>query len=182
MERRAVVRQFAWILAGAALQGCTPLRIITQSFPDEFKHDPELVARTLRAFAAAVVPGVDAGTADPARALLDHRYPFASYAAFFASDLSRRAARRYGAPTFESLTLEQRTAIVLEGLDADGTTRKLYRGAIYLTQVSIYAGIYDDDAGCALIDFRGRYRGSEISYDNPQAFLAAPLTATGNYA
>lgn len=181
MERRAVVRQFAWILAGAALQGCTPLRILTQSFPDEFKDDPELVARTLRAFAATVIPGLAAGAVDPARALLDHRYPFASYAAFFASDLSRRATRRYPGTSFESLTLEQRTAIVLEGLDADGTTRKLYRGAIYLTQVSMYAGIYDDDAGCALIDFGGRYRGGAVSYDNPQSFLPTSQTTTGNY-
>ena len=183
MERRAVVRQLAWILAGAAAQACTPLRILTRAFPEDFKHDPQLVARTLRAFVAAVIPGLDAATADPARALLDHDYPFAAYAAFFASDLSQRAARRYGTPGFDALTPDQRTAIIIEGLEADATTQKLYRGAIYLTQVSIYAGIYDDD-GCALIDFRGRYRGGgdAIGYADPESFLPAPLTASGNAA
>jgi hypothetical protein len=181
MERRDAVRYLAWILAGAATQACTPLRIVTRSFPAEFKNNPELVGRTLRAFVAAVIPGVDPRS-DPARALLDRRYPFAAYAAFFASDLSRRAERRYGTPDFAALALEQRTAIVEDGLAAGGTTGKLYRGAIYLTQVSIYAGIYDDDSGCALIDFPGRYRGEAISYADPESFLPAPLTAGGNAA
>jgi hypothetical protein len=184
MDRRTVVRNLAWILAGAATQACTPLRIVTRAYPDDFKHDADLVAQTLRAFTAAVIPGFDPprGTADPVRALLDRRYPFAKYAGFFASDLSRRAERRFGSAAFASLTLEQRTAVVMEGLEADGTTRKLYRGAIYLTQVSIYAGIYDDEAGCSLIEFRGGYRGDAISYADPESFLPTPQTASGNAA
>ena len=100
----------------------------------------------MRAFTAAVIPGFDPGTTDPARALLDHRYPFAKYAPFFASDLSRRAAQRFAGSSFASLDLAQRTAVIMEGLEGDATTRKLYRGAIFLTQVAIYAGIYDGDA------------------------------------
>ena len=180
MERRAVVRYLAVLLAGVGTEACTPLRILTRSFPAEFKHDPELVGRTLRAFTAAVIPGFDAGNTNPARALLDHRYPFAAYATFFASDLSRRANDLYGTP-FDALPLAQRTAVILAGLDGDGTTRKLYRGAIYLTQVAIYAGIYDDD-GCALIEFPGRYRGGAISYDDPAVFLPKPRTSRGNAA
>lgn len=181
MERRDAVRYLAWILAGAATGACTPLRIVTRSFPAEFKDDPALVTRTLRAFVAAVIPGLDPA-ADSTRALLDHGYPFAAYAAFFASDLSRRAEQRYGAPDFAALELAQRTAIIADGLAADGTTRKLYRGAIYLTQVATYAGIYDDDAGCGLIDFKGRYRGDAISYENAVSFLPPPRTSSGNCA
>ena len=181
MDRRQVVRSLAWILAAAATEACTPLRILTGSFPDEFKHDPDIVGRTLRAFTAAVIPGFDPGDTNPARALLDHRYPFAAYAPFFASDLSRRADERFAAP-FDALTLEQRTAVIRAGLGADDTTRKLYRGAIYLTQLAIYAGIYDDDAGCPLIEFRGRYRGDTVSYDDPGVFLPKPRTSRGNAA
>ena len=181
MERRTAVRYLTLLLAGAATEACTPLRILTRSYSDDFKHDPDLVGRTLRAFTAAVIPGYDAGDTNPARALLDHRYPFAAYAAFFASDLSRRADERFAAP-FDALTLEQRTTVIRAGLDADGTTRKLYRGAIYLTQVAIYAGIYDDDAGCSLIGFRGRYRGGAVSYDDPARFLPKPRTSRGNAA
>lgn len=180
MERRAVVRYLAVLLAGVGTGACTPLRILTRSFPDEFKHDPDIVGRTLRAFTAAVIPGFDPGNTNPARALLDHRYPFAAYAPFFASDLSRRADELFAA-AFDALTLEQRTAVIRAGLDADGTTRKLYRGAIYLTQVAIYAGIYDD-TGCALIGFPGRYRGGAISYDEPAVFLPKPRTSRGNAA
>jgi hypothetical protein len=125
------------------------------------------------------VIGIRAGS-ESARALLDYRYPFAAYASLFASDWVR-AQDRFAAP-FDALTLEQRTAVILAGLDADGTTRKLYRGAIYLTQVAIYAGIYDDAAGCALIGFPGRYRGGAISYDDPAAFLPKPRTSRGNVA
>ena len=181
MQRREVVRYLALILAGAAAEACTPLRILTASFPADFKHDPDLVAQTLRAFTAAVIPGFDPENANPARALLDSRYPFAKYAPFFASDLSRRAQERFGG-SFVSLDLEQRTAVIIEGLEGDATTRKLYRGAIFLTQVAIYAAIYDDDAGCTLIDFPGRYRGGEISYTNPESFLPQSLTAQGNAA
>ena len=182
MDRRQVVRYLAWILAAAATEACTPLRIVTRSFPTEFKHDPDLVAETLRAFTAAVIPGFDPGTSDPARALLDRRYPFAKYAPFFAADLSHRAARRFAGSAFASLDLAQRTAVIMEGLEGDATTRKLYRGAIFLTQVATYAGIYDGDAGCSLIDFPGRYRGGEVSYPDPESFLPQSLTAQGNAA
>jgi hypothetical protein len=60
-----------------------------------------------------MVPGFDPGRTDPARALLDARYPFARYAGFFASDLSRRAERMYGTAAFAALTLERRTAVFL---------------------------------------------------------------------
>ena len=69
----------------------------------------------------------------------------------------------------------------MEGLGADATTRKLYRGAIYLTQVANYAGIYDD-TGCPMIEFSGRYRGAKVSYEHPESFLPEPLTPAGNAA
>lgn len=180
MERREVIRYLAWLTAGVAASACTPLRIITRSFPEEFKHDPLLVNATLRAFVATVIPRIDQGSADPAQALLDRHYPFAPYAPFFASDLAERAQDRYGS-AFDRLTVDQRTAVVGDGLAADATTRTLYRGAIYLTQISYYAGIYNDDTGCPLIDFAGRYRGGAVSYDNADSFLPAPLTASGNF-
>ena len=157
MHRRDAVRYLTWILAGAATQACTPLRIVTRSFAAEFKNDPALVAQTLRAFVAAVIPGVEPGAPDPARALLDRRYPFARYAPFFASDLAARSHRLFGTGEFASLAIAQRGAVIADGLAADGTTKKLYRGAIYLTQVSIYAGIYDDDAGCPELGERARH-------------------------
>ena len=180
MDRRELLRSLACIALGTATAACTPLRIVTRSFPEEFEHDLDLVRRTLDAFAVVVVPGVE--PRDPARVLRDHRFPFAPYASFFASDLAQRARRRFAGAAFERLPATDRVTVVQDGLRADGTTRKLYRGAIYLTQIALYSGIYDDDAGCALIDFHGRYRGDTISYDDAASFLPQPLTPSGNVA
>lgn len=182
MRRRDAIRWIAGSAAALVGAACTPLRIVTQSFPAAFRDDPLLVQRALRAFVAAVIPGIDPTQPDVPRALLDRRYPFARYAGFFASDLSRRGERLYGMAEFERLTVEQRTAVIADGLASDATTRKLYRGAIYLAQISIYAGIYDDDTGCRLIEFSGCYRGDETSYQDPERFLSPPLTANGNWA
>lgn len=178
--RREALRWLASVAIGVTASACTPLRILTQSFPADFRRDPRLVEHMLLSFVAAVIPGIDSERPAAIRALLDRRYPFARYAAYFASDLESRAQRQFN-EGFDRLTIDQRTAVIAQGLAADGTTRKLYRGAIYLSQLSNYAGFYDDEAGCALIGFRGRFRGSEaISYADPESFLPRPLTATGN--
>lgn len=181
ITRRDAVRWLGLITAGVAAAACTPLRILTHSYPRDFKHAPELVDRILRAFVSTVVPGAP-DSPNLARAHTDGRLPFASYAEFFAADLCRRSQDVFGTDAFDQLTAKERTAVLQNGLAADATTRKLYQGAIYLAQVSFYGGIYDDDAGCALIDFPGRYRGTDISYDDCHRFLPPSLTDNGNYA
>lgn len=181
VSRRDVLRTLGLIAAGAAAAACTPLRILTQSYPDDFKHGADKAERALRAFVLTVVPGAPADSPDLARALLDRAYPFAPYAAFFAADLCARATARYAAP-FWSLAPAERTQIVSDGLTADATTRKLYRGAVFLTQVSFFGGIYDDEAGCPLIEFAGRYRGEAVTYRDAERFLPPPSTPAGNYA
>ena len=163
------------------MSACTPLRIITRAYPDDFKHGSDKVERVLRAFVVTVIPGAPANSRDLVRAYVDRAYPFAPYAAFFASDLCDRACERFGHGRFWELELRQRTQVISDGLAADATTRKLYGGAIFLAQVSFYSGIYDDDTGCPLIDFSGRYRGDAVSYDDPQRFLPDALTRSGNY-
>ena len=182
ISRREAVRCLSLITAGLAAAACTPLRIVTHSYPDDFKHDANLVDRVLRAFVSTVIPGAPADSPQLVRAYLDRNYPFASYAGYFAADLSRRSGDRFGEEAFYRLTIDQRTAVIQDGLAADATTRKLYQGAIYLAQISFYAGIYDDDAGCPLIDFPGRYRGEDVSYEGAQRFLPTASTQSGNYA
>ena len=85
----------------------------------------------------------------------------------------------------EMLSREQRCAVIGSAMSADGTTRKLYSGAIYLTQVACYAGIYDDAVGCPAIGWEGRYRRrrrTELTYPNPDAFLSHEVGVQGNYA
>jgi len=182
VSRREAVRSLGLMAAGLAASACAPLRILTGSYPDEFKHRPDVVDRALRAFVSTVIPGADPDAADLTRAYTDPHYPFARYAAFFASDLTRRAHDRFGEHAFDRLTINQRTAVIRDGLEADGTTRKLYQGAIYLAQIAFYGGIYDDDAGCPLIDFPGRYRGDAVTYEHAHHFLPRALTPGGNHA
>lgn len=182
ISRRDVLRTLGLITAGVAVSACTPLRILTQAYPEGFKQGGDKVERVLRAFVLTVIPGAPADSPDLVRAYFDRAYPFARYSGFFAADLCDRASVLSGDDRFWALDLRQRTAVVRDGLSADGTTRKLYGGAAFLAQVSFYGGIYDDDTGCPLIDFPGRYRGDAVSYDDAQRFLPAALTHAGNYA
>ena len=75
--------------------------------------------------------------------------------------------------------------MVESGLSADATTERLYRGAIFLTQIACYAGIYDPEGGCPLIQFDGGYgvRGLDATtYPEPERFLARSVTRDGNPA
>lgn len=183
LSRREALRQLGVVAAGLAA-ACTPLRVVLHDYPRDFETDAALLDRVLRAFVTTVIPEADPRAPDLVRAFGDPALPFAAYRAFFASDLSRRAADRFGDPAFERLSLERRTAVVTDGLNADATTKKLYAGAIFLTQASYYAGIYDDAGGCPLIGFEGayRFRGLDaFTYPDPERFAAATATRDGNY-
>lgn len=183
ISRRQALRGLALFTVGLAA-ACTPLRVLVDAYPQAFDDDAELTDRVLRAFVTAVIPGAPADDPDLARAHTDPAYPFAQYAGFFAADLSHRAAGRFDGRPFERLEVHERTAVIAEGLAADGTTRKLYGAAITLAQIAFYAGMYDDKKGCALIGFEGGYHWhslDDITYHDPARFLSHARTADGNY-
>ena len=63
--------------------------------------------------------------------------------------------------------------------------QKLYAGAIYLTQIAFYAGVYDPAAGCALIEFEGENGGFDLdeqTYPVPGRFLPHASSVDGNPA
>lgn len=185
MSRREALRWLGLIGAGLAAGACTPLRIGLHAWPERFDTDGELDDRVLRAFVATVIPGVESNRPDLVRAYADPFYHFTPYRSFLASDLCRRGARLYGEARFDRLGPDERAAVLRDGLAADGTTRRLYTGAIFLAQVSTYASIYDDERGCPLIAFEGRYRVrplDETTYPDPGRFLAVATTLDGNVA
>lgn len=182
MTRREALRGIGLLAAGLGL-GCTPARIVLRAYPKTFDDKGLLVDRVLRAFVTTVIPGAPSDEANLVRAFYDEFYPFEPYTSFFASDLCRRADSRYGV-RFDLLSLERRTRIVQEGLKADGTTRRLYTGAIFLAQISFYSGIYDEERGCPFIDFDGRFELKpldQLTYSNPETYLADPVTDSGNF-
>ncbi|HET9706754.1 MAG TPA: hypothetical protein VFP39_00480 [Gemmatimonadales bacterium] len=183
IARRDALRRLGILTAGLA-SACTPLRIVLHDYPSAFDAGSDAVERALRAFVLTVIPEADASDPNLTRAFGDPDLRFAAYRGFFVSDLCQRAAARTGT-TFDHLSQSERLAVVQEGLAADATTQRLYSGAILVTQASYYGGIYDDQHGCALIDFEGAYqfRGiAAITYPDPQRFLSWPLTADGNWA
>lgn len=182
MTRAAFVRQLA-IAAGVTLVGCTPVSILLKTYPAKFRNDDDLVDRVLRAFVTTVIPGAPEDDHYLTRIFHDEYYPFYSLCPFFTSDLCSRSARTFGEERFEMLSLSQRTAIVKQGLSADPVAARMYRGAVFMAQVSFYCGIYDDEHGCALIGFDGRnsgFRREEMCYTNNVALLAREATTTGN--
>jgi hypothetical protein len=184
ISRRAALLRLGGLAAAAAAAGCTPLRIVLHAYPDAFDHERDRTDRVLGAFVRTVIPGAEGSDEALARAFHDSSYPFAPHAAFFASDLCRRAKETAPGRSFDQLEAPARARVVRDGLHADATARRLYRGAIFLAQVATYAAIYDD-GGCSLIEFPGEnggYLREEFSYADSGWFLPPGLTADGNLA
>lgn len=169
------------IAALVGLASCTPVKYILDPKPKRYR-DSKTLDRTLRAFVTAVIPGAPLDEPNLVRIYTDDYYPFAEYAAFFANDLDSKATNNYNCE-FASLTIAERTTIIKQGLQGDATTSRLYHGAIYMAKVSFFAGIYDAQKGCPMIEFNGAssFTEGEMYYENPQQYFAYEITTDGNY-
>jgi hypothetical protein len=143
-SRRHALRTLAAVLPAVAAAACAPARIVLRAYPAEFKGDSARTKATLVAFVCTVEPGASADPACAERALQDPAYPLASYAGYLASDLDERANRAHHCP-FTDLSCDDRAAVVASGVAAGGVTGKLYAGAVYLTQIAVYAGLGSPD-------------------------------------
>ncbi len=188
LTRREALRRMAIVSAGLSVGltvGCTPLRIGLGMYPGKYDSDTRIGDRVLRAFVAAVIPGAPEHAPNLVRVYKDDFYPLAPYRGYLVYDLCERSDRLFGAWRFSDLGAVPRVRVIQDALDADKTTRRLYEGGIFLAQISFYAGIYDDAAGCELIDFDGASRLvplAEQTYPHPEDHFAACLTPDGNYA
>lgn len=186
LSRRVALQQLGLAAMAAFAGGCAPLRIALRLYPQEVERDRRAALRVLSAFAEAVIPGAPREDPSLTRVFLDDYYPFAPYCSYFVWDLGQRSARLFGGRRYADLDLESRTRVIEDGLaNGDRTTARLYDAAIFLAQIAFYAGIYDDERGCHLIDFEGA---SELlplqaqTYAHSSRFLAAEATADGNPA
>lgn len=175
LQRRNAIKALA-LLTGSALLGCTPLNAGSGT-PSTTKDDPE---DSLKAFVETIVPGVPANHEGITRHFYISGYPLAKYRNLLVRDLKRRSRKMFKADSFDSLNLEQRSKVVRGGLASNVIISRLYSGAIFLTQIFIYTGLYNNGNGCPIIDFPGRYRFQVTSYKNADAFLGRALTQDGN--
>lgn len=181
IDRRTALKRLSILAAGYATAACTPARIVLHCYPDDLARQPELTERILRALVTTVIPGAPPDDPNLVRAYYDTYYPLARYRDFLVADLCQRSREQFGIERFDQLSLRQRTAVIQSGLDQGGTTARLYNGAIFLAQIAVFGGIYDDEQGCPLIGFEGRYRGLDAtSYPEPERFLPPPISRDGN--
>jgi hypothetical protein len=183
-SRRQAIRLLAGGIAALALGGCTPATIVFRAYPEAYRPGSDATDRALLAFIETVVPGLTPAEIRAVAVLRDPFYPLARYADFLASDLDRRAERAHHR-LFHALAPAERTAVVQRAFAGDGTTRKLYTGAVFLTQAAVYGGIEDDSAGCRLIGFPGAVDGApsaEVSYPDTTRFATRGLSLNGNPA
>jgi len=183
-SRRQALLLIVGSLAALAMGACTPATIVLKAYPEEYRPGSDATDNALESFVDTVVPGLTPAEARAVTVLRDPFYPMAKYADFLASDLDRRAWKRYRR-AFHALARAQRTAVIQGAFAGDTTTRKLYTGAVYLTQAAVYGGIQDDRAGCRLIGFPGGYRlpaAADLSYGDARMFRAAGTSRDGNPA
>ena len=182
MDRRELLGRLFQLSVVAAVAGCTPVRYVLHLYPETY-DGTDAGDRVLAAFAHTVIPGLP-WDASAFRALTDEQLPFHRFAGFLAADLDARAQRTFG-QGFVSLSPPHRTRVVADGLECGGTTGQLYAGAVFLTQIACYAGIYNDTGGCPLIDFHGASGLQSLeatTFSNPETFLAETATVDGNPA
>lgn len=183
ISRRTLLRSAGLLTAGLAA-GCTPVRMLLDRHPAEFGGD-SASDQVLWAFVDTVAPGGPTRAPGAIRAFSDPAYPFATYRDFFADDLCRRSKTRYGVRGFGSLEVSQRARVVEDGLHGDAIARRLYEGAIFLAQLSVYGGICNDAEATPAIRFDGAndgYPREAITYPDPKAFLSEESTFDGNPA
>lgn len=182
ISRRAALSRLG-VLALSATSACTPVRLVLGTYPRPEASGEESTDAILHAFARTIAPGL---ADDPGftRVYADPFYRFARYREFFAGDLRRRAEQGWGRG-FTSLGQAERVVIISEGLDGGAVTRRLYTGAVFLTQVVAFSQAWSDGGRPAALGFDGAPlppSRAAITYPEPARFLAEPLTTDGNPA
>jgi hypothetical protein len=168
------------VMLGLAATGCGRPTLARMLYPEAAELTGDAVERSLQAFVLTVVPGAE----QPGRiirAFADPALKLAPYRRILVADLDRRA-HSSGSPSFEQQSAEQRTGTIQDGLASGGIAGKLYNGAVFLTQVVYYSGLWNSAAACPSIGFNGPYRGDDgpVGYPEPETFLPPALTRDGN--
>lgn len=175
----------AGIIAGISMWiGCTPLKIMLKAYPEEYKMNVALVDQILKAFVQTIIPSIDTEEKNLLQVFYDRNFPLDKHRGFLVSDLCKRSQKLFEVHRFPDLDESQRTAVIVSAEQEGGITASIYNGAIILTQVSVYSGMYDDKTGCDLIDFHGPNYGFSPDvkfYKNYENHLSYELTSSGNF-
>ena len=182
VSRRAMLgRVGAAMLGAAATTACSPSFIARALYPEADHLRGDAVDRGLAAFVGTVLPGCEDAAAI-ARLFADPLLRIAPLRGVLVAELDRRARNRC-AQVFERLDLAERTAAIQDGLAAGGISEKVLTGAIYLSQVAYFGGLWNSTSACPTIGFDGPYHydgPGALTYPDPLTFFAVAITADGN--
>lgn len=156
------------------------LQMILKLFPRKYCRNILLKRKILRTFVLTVIPGANEDDEYLTKMFEDAYYPFHTYCGYFVFDLNIRSKKLYN-KEFTSLSPDERTRVIQIALTGRELTRRLYKGAILMAQVSYFGAIYNEIKGCRLIDFPGKnigYKREKITY--PFAALYFDMEATAN--
>ena len=158
------------------------IRMVLGFFPAAYRHDKELKNRILKAFVLTIIPGAEEDDNNLAAMYNDDFYPFCRWSGYFVFDLCSRSRKLFGSDDFSKMTLSKRSAVVAEALKGRELTKRLFKGAILMAQVSYYGAVYNEDRGCPLISFPGTNKGyskEETTYSFSAELFDRELTADG---
>jgi hypothetical protein len=164
---------------GALAGGIFILPLTRGLSPDE-NLDLQRSSKTLLAFAGTVTPGVMAVGGGFTEIFDERVYGFRKFKWLLLTDLRNRSRRIFGNDNFAKLEPEQRHRVIVNALRTRGIMRRLYSGAIQITQVGYYSGYRCRPEGCTEIGFRSQFGYEPACYAEGSDFFGQSLTDDGN--
>jgi hypothetical protein len=163
-----------------ALTGGILILPMTKGMANYENIDLKRSVKTLMAFAATVTPGVKDIGAGFAEIYNESVYGFRKFKWLLLTDLQNRSRRIFGNDSFAQLSSDQRHRIIRNALHSRGIIRRLYSGAIQITQLGYYTGYRCDPEGCPEIAFRSHFGFDSACYAGGSDFFGQSLTNDGN--
>ncbi len=135
----------------------------------------------LRAFIETIVPGADTKHPQITSVFYDATYWSTMNRWLLLFALAYQSEKLYLTLDFSCLDAFERIRVIQNGLEGKGIVSRLLHAAIWISQVMVYTGLYNEEESCALIQYPAAYGEDEIAYPHPLRYLAPSITRDGNF-
>ena len=140
--------------------------------------------KILLAFMEAVVPGCDINNANNLTGFYDSTLPLAKYVRVLVFRIKRMTKKAGYKKSFYNLSVVDREKIIQYGYNNSTLDRELFHGAIYLSQVTLYGGIFNKNSNADFIGFEGASSSApntDLWHYADMEGQESPMTENGNY-
>ena len=179
MERRQFILTTFKSLCATYL--ATQINGLPQSVEYAFGNQRE---KTLLAFIDAVVPDCDIHNLNNLTGFYDATLPMAKYLRILVFRINRLTRKLGYKKRFHLLTRDERADIIQFGYHHSKLDHELIHGAIYLSQITVYGGVFNQNSNADFIGFEGSASiepDINIWHYSDMEGLESPMTANGNY-